>query len=389
MTVAKYYDTASSSWKPIIVGATAQAIVQAATAPADTSLLWLDTSISSTTLKVQDLSDAVISSPLGGQLLTYNGTNWINSATISGLTLASPTVTGTLGGASITASGTLSVTSTTTLTGALTANGGISTTSVSASTTLGATGATTLGSTLSVTGLSTLTGGATTGGNTTLTLGASTGGASGNAPLKLSSGTVITTPAAGAVEYDGTITTLTSNTSVGRAPIATPVFTSGVGTSGVAATTNYPLFPAANDTITLPVGTYRVELSVRMLVATSVVSSAFPFNIRGSGTAVGTLAWDGTASITDGGAANEFQIASTAITTTSSMALSAASGAAGRVYLVRGSGILKITTAGTIIPSYYWAAAQTSGVVTLYADNYMIVTPLSSSGTSTSTGAWA
>jgi hypothetical protein len=211
------------------------------------------------------------------------------------------------------------------------------------------------------------------------------------APLDFDPGTNLTTPAAGALEYDGNIFYATPNTSLGRATISTPVFTSGVGTAGVAATTNYALFPAANDTITLPIGTYQVELNVRLLMATSTVSAPFGFNIKGAGSAQGSLTWNGTASITDGGGANEFQIAATAFTTTGTgtMNLSAASAVAGRVYLVRGTGILKITTAGSINPSYRWAAAMTSGVVTLYAQNHMIITPLTSIGTSTFSGAWS
>lgn len=206
-----------------------------------------------------------------------------------------------------------------------------------------------------------------------------------SAPLKFIAGTNLTTPVAGSVEYDGAVATITPSVNFGRAPIATPIFTSGVGTSGIAATTNYALFPAAVDTITLPVGTYMIQASIRMLVATSTTSLAFNLNARGAGTAVGTMTWDGTASITDGGAANEFQIAGTALGT--NIAVSAASAVAGRVYLVRGTGILKVTTAGTIIPAYQWTATNTSGVVTLYTDNYMMITPLASSSV-TSTGAW-
>jgi hypothetical protein len=165
------------------------------------------------------------------------------------------------------------------------------------------------------------------------------------------------------------------------------IFTSGVGTSGIAATTNYALFAAAGDTITLPVGTYYYTISFQATVATSTVSATMNLALRGAGTAVGTATFDGTSSITAAGAANEFQVAGTALT--GAMTVTAASAVAGRVYVVRGSGILKITTAGTLIPAYQWSAALTSGVVTLVADNYMTITPLSSSGTSTQTGGFA
>ena len=207
------------------------------------------------------------------------------------------------------------------------------------------------------------------------------------APIDMTAGTNLTSPTAGAIEYDGTIATLTPNTSFGRAPISTPIFTSGVGTSGITLNTNYALFPAAGDTITLPVGTYYVQTAFQITVATATVSATTALNIRGAGTAVGSMTWHGTSSITQGGAASQFQVAATALGT--NIVVTAASAVAGRVYLVRGTGILKVTTAGTIIPAYQFSATLTSGVVTLFADNHMVITPLASSGTATQTGAWA
>lgn len=213
-------------------------------------------------------------------------------------------------------------------------------------------------------------------------------GASATLPLRFPTASALNTSlTAGGVEYDGTIFTTVPNTNFGRGPIDTTIFTSGVGTSGIAAATNYALFPAASDVISLPVGTYRFQTSIRMLVATSVVSLAFLLNMRGNGNAVGTTTWDGTASITDTGTANQFNVAATALGT--NITVSAASAVAPRVYLVRGSGILKVTTAGSIQPSYQWSSANTSGVVTLYADNYITLTPISSNGAVTFNGGWA
>jgi hypothetical protein len=208
------------------------------------------------------------------------------------------------------------------------------------------------------------------------------------APLKFTSGTNLGTAEAGAVEYDGTVATLTPNTSLGRAVIATPVFTSGASPSTtVTGSTNIPLFPAANDTITLPIGTYLVETAFQVTVATSTVSATVGLNISGGGNAVGTVSWTALSSITAGGASNLFRVASGNITANATV--TAASAVAGRVYIVNAKGIMKITTAGTIIPSLQWSATLTSGVLTWEPSNFMTITPLATSSTTAFTGAFS
>jgi hypothetical protein len=220
----------------------------------------------------------------------------------------------------------------------------------------------------------------------------SNGTAANSAPLYFgtTSPALLTTPVAGAVEFDGQVASITPNTSIGRTPIATSLFTSGLGTApGINPSINYPIFPSANDTITLPIGTYKVEFFIQSTVATSTASATMNFTIRGGGTAVGTIsvvaqsfAGSGTS-----GADNIFSVASATVGTAS--AITAANATAGRNYIAHGNGIMKITTAGTIIPSIQWSGTLTSGTVTLNAGNYLIITPLSNSGTTVSTGAWA
>lgn len=210
----------------------------------------------------------------------------------------------------------------------------------------------------------------------------------GTAPIKLTSGTNLTTAEAGAVEYDGTVATLTPNTSLGRAIIATPVYTLGASPSTtLTLNTNVPLFPAANDTITLPIGTYLIDTAFQITVATSTVSATVALNMAGGGTATGTVSWTAHSSITAGGSANLFRVASAAIGTNA--VVTAASAVAGRVYIVNARGIMRITAAGTIIPSVQWSATLTSGVLTWEPSNHMIITPLSSSGTANFSGAFS
>jgi hypothetical protein len=212
-------------------------------------------------------------------------------------------------------------------------------------------------------------------------------GTTSTAPIKLTSGTNLTSVTAGAVEYDGTITTLTNNTSLGRTAISVTAHTSGVGTSGIGgAPTKYVLFPSANDTISLPVGTYMVQAGVKITISGSTVAATTSLDIRGtSGTAVGNFFWMGVGASSNNGGANLYN-GSEALGT--SFQVTGSSAGNPRVYTFTGRGILEITTAGTIIPSYLWSAAPTGGTVTLSADNYLTITPISSSGTVASTGGW-
>ena len=167
------------------------------------------------------------------------------------------------------------------------------------------------------------------------------------------------------------------------------LFTSGAGTApGTTAGVNYPVFPSANDTISLPVGTYKVEFVVRSTVATSTVSATMNFAIAGAGTAAGSFAFvvQSFAGSGTNGADNIFSVSGFSGTGT---VITAASAIAGRNYIAQGSGILRITTAGTIIPSIAWSSTLTSGTVTLDSGNYMMITQLSNSGTAASVGSWS
>ena len=73
MTQAKYYDSGSGTWKAIIAGPAGPAgpsgIVTSGTAPVDTTVLWLDTSTTASTVALQDLSNTTITSVANNDLL--------------------------------------------------------------------------------------------------------------------------------------------------------------------------------------------------------------------------------------------------------------------------------------------------------------------------------
>ena len=177
------------------------------------------------------------------------------------------------------------------------------------------------------------------------------------APLKLTSGTNLTTPEAGAVEYDGTVFYGTTDTNFKRGTLTITNYTSGTGTALGTNTeaTNAVLLPSANDTITLSVGTYFLDVSyIVTRGATSVTSATARINIRGSGAAVGNFSGMSLSAPTAGGATANFSFDAVNITTDN--VLTAASTTAAGVYTISLRGILKITTSGTIIPQYSLSA---------------------------------
>lgn len=214
------------------------------------------------------------------------------------------------------------------------------------------------------------------------------------APLQFTSGTNVSAPAAGEMEYDGNVLTFTPSTNYGRATIPSTVYTSGSGTNltptATGEATAQALFPAPGDTITLPIGTYNISL-VALITrgATSTTSATARINLGGGGTAVGTFSGTSISSIAAGGASSLFTFNAAALTVDN--VVTAALAVAGGVYNIYLTGILRITTAGTFIPKYSLSAALTGATTatTPSALNYMIIQNLATNGTVAATGGWA
>lgn len=214
------------------------------------------------------------------------------------------------------------------------------------------------------------------------------------APVNLTSGTNLTSAIAGAFEYDGTILNFTPNTNFGRAAIPTTVYTSGAGANlsptGTGENSAQSLFPAGNDTITLPIGTYYIKLIVSITRGnTSTTSAAARINLGGGGSAAGTFS--GTAisnTSTSIAAANLVVFNGVALTVDN--VVSAALSALG-TYNVQISGILRITTAGTITPKYSLTNALTGATTatSTSAVNSLVIQSIATSGSAAATGGWA
>ena len=171
-----------------------------------------------------------------------------------------------------------------------------------------------------------------------------------------------------------------------RTEINPRFFTSGVGTAGITGATDYAMFPAAQDTITLAIGTYRVRIVFYCIIATSTVSAQLQFSPRGAGTAVGTCSGICIGTTTNGGNPVSYFNGGTPLGT--AFNVTAASAVAGRAYATSWEGIMNVTTAGTIIPAYRLSATATSGVTTLNSGNHMIIERMADTSVATA-GGWA
>ena len=171
-----------------------------------------------------------------------------------------------------------------------------------------------------------------------------------------------------------------------RTEINPRFFTSGAGTAGITGATDYAMFPAAQDTITLAIGTYRVRIVFHCSIATSTVSAQLQYNPRGAGTAVGTCSGICIGTIINGGSPVSYFNGGTPLGT--AFTVTVASAVAGRAYATSWEGIMNVTTAGTIIPAYRLSATATSGVTTLNSGSHMIIERMADTSVTTA-GGWA
>jgi hypothetical protein len=184
--------------------------------------------------------------------------------------------------------------------------------------------------------------------------------------------------------YDGTIVRVEGNLPAGSVmadlPIYSKYYTKGAGTSGIDSSVLYPLFPSANDTLSLGVGTYKISMNLYFKIDGSTVSASARLNLRGAGTAVGNIFATTRGNASNGGNAvqNFFNssIETTQIVTSTTSVTS-------RIYTVNVEGIIDITTAGTIIPSYNFSSTLTGGEMVIFsAGNHMSIEKISNTVTS-------
>jgi hypothetical protein len=209
-------------------------------------------------------------------------------------------------------------------------------------------------------------------------------GTASQAPLKLTSGTNLTTAQAGAIEYDGTSfysSMAASTRAVMHAEQLVVLNTTYTLTSQTAA---QKLFNAStNGAVTLPVGTYQFECFYS-LSSMSATSGSFGFALVVGTAVIGSQGWwamaqKGTATLSTATAA-QFTYSTAANTTLAT----ASTNTVGYAFI---KGIVKITTAGTIIPSV--SLGQASAAVVGINSYFKIAPVTGASAANITVGNWS
>jgi len=200
--------------------------------------------------------------------------------------------------------------------------------------------------------------------------------------LKLTNGTNLTTTTAGAIEYDGSAfynSVAASTRGVMPSEQIVILDTAYTLTSQTAA---QKLFNAStNGAVTLPVGTYQFEC--QFALSSLATPSAFGFAMVAGTAVIGAQGW--TAIAAKGTALTSPSAATISFNTAPSLAITATNVPTTGEAIVRG--IIKITTAGTIIPSVSLSLAAAAVVS---ANSYFKISPVSGTSAANITiGNWS
>lgn len=206
------------------------------------------------------------------------------------------------------------------------------------------------------------------------------GGSSG-APLKITSGTLMTTPAAGSVEYDGTVFYKTNNASNrGLSPASQYAIFNNTTYTLTSTTSAQKLFnTSTNGAITLPTGIFEFEC-YHYLTNLSSTSGTISFGLV-VGTATFTTFF--TVNLTRSLVGSTSTLISQSFNATGVTASGSSGTATGATVFVKGT--IRVTVAGTIIPSV--AMSQASAAV-VNSGSYFKVTQIANTSNQT-IGNWS
>ena len=206
-------------------------------------------------------------------------------------------------------------------------------------------------------------------------------------PQKLSSGTNLTTPEAGAIEYDGKVKYFTPVASNRGVALSTHFIALSADFMGSDVNTPQPVFNAStNGTITLPAST-TYEMDALYVISRSAGTTTHNLGIL----------FGGTATITSIAYIATFSNAPTVVITTvakvvpitvATLALLIANiSDATEEITIRLKGLVRINGAGTFIPQIQYSAAP-GGAPTFRANSFLKLTPLGDN-TVTNVGNWS
>ena len=226
--------------------------------------------------------------------------------------------------------------------------------------------------------------GSFTGGTLTSQLKLATGAAGvGTAPLEFVSGTLNTTPEAGAVEYDGTaFYSSMANSTRGVIPSEQIIVLTGTNTL-TSQTAAQAIFDggggSATGAVTLPVGTYVYETSF-CITGMSATSGSFGFAFGGTSTE--TFSYNAHASKAGTSLTTPMAVVSTCGSGAITTLVANSTGTVGNALI---KGIIRVTIAGTVIPQISLTVAAAA---VIQANAYFKITPVGNATVAT-VGNWS
>ncbi len=206
-------------------------------------------------------------------------------------------------------------------------------------------------------------------------------------PILLTSGTNLTTAAAGSVEYDGKVEYFTpQGTQRGVSP-AQQFYRLDSGLAGANVNTAQSVFGVG---VTLSSSTvYAFETTIIVSKSAGTTSHNFSIGFGGAAT-INNISWQSVGGyILSATASGSLTSGGTAVANSSSFTItqgSISSAAITLVCLIKGT--VSINAGGTFIPQYTLSAAP-GGAYTTQAGSYFLIYPIGASGANTNVGTWA
>lgn len=208
-------------------------------------------------------------------------------------------------------------------------------------------------------------------------------------PILLTSGTNLTTAAAGSVEYDGKVVYATPQGLQRGVVPGSQYFRLDAGLAGANVNTAQSTFGVG---VTLSGSTvYEFEAVIAMSKSAGTNSHTIGLSF-GGGATVNNIAYSvQTKSRTDASFTTVSvggDISTVFIQTAANTAVTTATATAAAIYLGVIRGTVSINAGGTFIPQYTCSAAP-GGAYTTQANSYFLIYPIGASGANTSVGTWA
>ena len=213
-----------------------------------------------------------------------------------------------------------------------------------------------------------------------------TTGTSSVAPLKLLSGTNLTTATAGAVEYDGKVV---YSTPAGRGVSPSMMFYRlNANLTGSNVSTEQPVYGVG---VTLQAGTIYAFSGIYQLQKSSN-STSHTIGTSFGGTATlnninAGILWTRAAVATASSSMDAFSSYHAFTTSAANLVLTGSIATANQTFVARLAGTVSIDAGGTFIPQYKLSA--NGGPYATLAGSYFSIWPIGAAGANTSVGPWA